>query len=388
MKDIVVPPLVPVTTEGSLADLPARNGQERPGTRRSPARGHPVGRRHRGGVPRRGPRGRQGPGRGRRRGRRPGRADVARPATSGRWSTTRSGSPARSPCRSTRPPRPSRSSWILADSGARAVVVETAAPRATGRRGRAATCPALARRLADRRRRPRRAGRRRRRRRRRRARRAPAHGVRPRRPRHDHLHLRHHRPAQGLHAHARQLHVELAVNAVERARRRRSAPRAPRRCCSCRWPTSSPGSSRCCASQAGARLGHTADIKNLLDDLGGSSRRSSSPCPGSSRRSSTPPSRRPPPTAGAGSSTGPPSTAIAYSRALDDGRPGPAAARPSTRCSTGWSTPSCAPRSAAGAVRRLRRRAARRPARPLLPRHRPHRPRGLRPDRDHRRGAP
>ena len=37
-----------------------------------------------------------------------------------------------------------------------------------------------------------------------------------------------------------------------------------------------------------------------------------------------------------------------------------------------------------GAVRRLRRRAARRAARPLLPRCRDHRPGGLRPDRDHR----
>ena len=31
MKDIAVPPLVPVTTEGNLSDLPARNGLERPG---------------------------------------------------------------------------------------------------------------------------------------------------------------------------------------------------------------------------------------------------------------------------------------------------------------------------------------------------------------------
>ena len=57
---------------------------------------------------------------------------------------------------------------------------------------------------------------------------------------------RHDRPAQGLHAHPRQLHV--------RARRRRrraatssSTPTTPRRCCSCRWPTSSPGSSRSAA---------------------------------------------------------------------------------------------------------------------------------------------
>ena len=40
-----------------------------------------------------------------------------------------------------------------------------------------------------------------------------------------------------------------------------------------------------------------------------------------------------------------------------------------------------------GPVRRLRRRAARRPARPLLPRHRRTGAGGLRPDRDHRRGG-
>ena len=58
---------------------------------------------------------------------------------------------------------------------------------------------------------------------------------------------------------------------------------------------------------------------------------------------------------------------------------------PSTRCSTGWSTASCARRSAATATPRSP--AVRRwvPARPLLPRRRPDHLRGLRPDRDQRR---
>ena len=55
-----------------------------------------------------------------------------------------------------------------------------------------------------------------------------------------------------------------------------------------------------------AVVGHTADIKNLVADLGGSSRRSCWPCRGCSRRSSTPPRPRPRPTARARSSTGPP----------------------------------------------------------------------------------
>ena len=61
----------------------------------------------------------------------------------------------------------------------------------------------------------------------------------------------------------------------ELGRRRRASStscstrrRTPRRCCSCRWRTCSPGSSRSACVMARARLGHTADIKNLLADLG------------------------------------------------------------------------------------------------------------------------
>ena len=49
------------------------------------------------------------------------------PGTSGRWPTTPSGRPARSPCRSTRRPVAEQVEWILGDSGARALIVETPA---------------------------------------------------------------------------------------------------------------------------------------------------------------------------------------------------------------------------------------------------------------------
>ena len=72
----------------------------------------------------------------------------------------------------------------------------------------------------------------RRRHRRRRARGAPYDGA-PRRPGDPDLHLRHHRPAQGLHAHPRQLHVRArrrgrgARRAVRTAETRRPDPAVP-----------------------------------------------------------------------------------------------------------------------------------------------------------------
>ena len=79
--------------------------------------------------------------------------------------------------------------------------------------------------------------------RRRRGRRAPDRGRRPDDRRHDHLHLRHHRPPQGLHAHPPQLRTPTSANAVPVLDDLFDAA-APARCCSCRWRTSSPGSSR------------------------------------------------------------------------------------------------------------------------------------------------
>ena len=137
---------------------------------------------------------------------RPGRAAVAHPL---RVDADRLRDPRRrrrSPCRSTRRPRPSRSSWILSDSGAVAVVVESAKHRAlvdAVRRRRSPSCAGSGRSspggagepgavdelvaLRRRRRRPRRCT-------------PAAAAVARRRPGHADLHLRHHRPAQGLRA--------------------------------------------------------------------------------------------------------------------------------------------------------------------------------------------
>ena len=96
--------------------------------------------------------------------------------------------------------------------------------------------------------------------------RGPAYDGDAARPRDADLHLRHHRPPQGLHAHPRQLHV--------RARRRRRRARAS--------SSSEDDASTllflplahvfariiqvgCVKSRV--RLGHTADIKHLLPDL-------------------------------------------------------------------------------------------------------------------------
>ena len=135
----------------------------------------------------------------------------------------------------------------------------------------------------------------------------------PARPGHADLHLRHHRPAQGLHAHPRQLHVR-ARRRGRRAGRALRRPRTPRRCCSCRWPTSSPGSSRSAASSPAPGWATAPTSRTCSPTSQSSSRPSSSRSPGSSRRSSTPPRSAPPPTARARSSTRPPTTAIAYSR--------------------------------------------------------------------------
>ena len=69
------------------------------------------------------------------------------------------------------------------------------------------------------------------------------------------------------------------------------------------------------------RLGHSADIKNLVADLRRSGRRSCWPCRASSRRCSTPPPSGPPPTAAARSSTGPPRPRSPTPAACDRGRP-------------------------------------------------------------------
>ena len=279
-----------------------------------------------------------------------------------RWSTSRSGPPARCRCRSTRPPRPSRSSWILADSGASAVHRrDRRARRDASSRGPRPAAGA-ARRVADRRRRrwtswpppaptvadaeidERRAG------------------VGARRPRHDHLHLGHHRPAQGLRADPRQL------PGADRERRRRGLGDV----------VSAEGAStllflplahvfarfiQVLRVDAGARLGHTADIKNLLPDLATlPARRSSWPCRGCSRRSTTPPSRRPPPRARARSSTAAADTAdrLQPRRLGRTAAPGPVLRAPARALRPAGLRQAAAALGGRVALRRLRRRAARR----------------------------
>ena len=90
------------------------------------------------------------------------------------------------------------------------------------------------------------------------------------------------------------------------------------------------------------------------------------------------------PTARARSSTGAAEAAIAWSRGAGHRRPRLRAAGAARAVRpAGLRQAARRPRRPVP-VRRLRRRPARRPARPLLPRHRRHRPRGLRPHRDHR----
>ena len=86
-------------------------------------------------------------------------------------------------------------------------------------------------------------------------------------PRDAGLHLRHDRPAEGLHADPRQLHVR-ARRRDRRALGSCSRTTTPPRCCSCRWPTCSPASSRSAASGNRTRLGHSADVTDLPALLG------------------------------------------------------------------------------------------------------------------------
>ena len=138
MKDNVVAPLAPVTTEGSLADLPGRNAAESPaacGLRPQGRRG-PLDADHVARVRRRRRRRRQGPHRRRASSRAAASASCRAPATSGRSSTSRRGAPAPSSCRSTRPPPPEQVQWILSDSGAVARRRRDPRPPRHGRAGR------------------------------------------------------------------------------------------------------------------------------------------------------------------------------------------------------------------------------------------------------------
>ena len=133
---------------------------------------------------------------------------------------------------------------------------------------------------------------------------------------------------------------------------------------------------------ARARMGHSADIKTLLDDFAGfqptfvlavprvfekiyNSAEAKASAEGKGKiflRAAT--------------------VAIAYSEALDAGGPGLRAAPPARRLRPSRLRQAARRHGRSGALRRVRRRPARHPPRPLLPRHRRHHPRGLRPHRD------
>ena len=130
----------------------------------------------------------------------------------GRRATSPSRAPAPSSCRSTRPTRPSECEWVAGNSESRGDRLRGRRAGGQDRRGPRRTCRARATSIVDRRRaatsatpsrsttcasaaaaatRP--------------SCRARREAVKPEDTVHDHLHLRHHRPAQGLRALARQL---------------------------------------------------------------------------------------------------------------------------------------------------------------------------------------
>ena len=203
----------------------------------------------------------------------------------------------------------------------------------------------------------------------------------PGRPRHPDLHVGHDRPAQGLRAHPRQLHVRAGRGDDELDELFDPNPSAAP-CCSCRWPTSSPASSRSAASRP-RPLGHTADIRTWSTTSPSSGPRSSSLCRGSSRRSSTPPASAPSPTARQDLRPAADRDRL-QPRGLDSGRPG-LALRARHRLFDRLVYAKLRAALGGRRVRGLRRCAARRAARPLLPRHRRSRARGLRAHRDDRR---
>ena len=189
------------------------------------------------------------------------------------------------------------------------------------------------------------------RRRLRRGARGAPYGRRAGRSRHGHLHLRHHRPAQGMRAHARQLH--LRAHGGPRRARRAVRPVVGRRAglhaaLPATRATSSPGSSRSGASRPASGWATPPTSRTSSTTSPSSGPRSSSRFRGSSRRCSTPPPSVPWPTGAARSSTVRPTWPspghAPWSRA---DRASPSAR--STGCSTRWSTASSGRRSVAGA---------------------------------------
>ena len=348
MQDHVAPPLVEPTTEGSLADLPARNAARNPANVAfSRKEGERLGRRHGARVPRRRARGRQGTGRRGRPARRPGRDHEQDPLRVDAGRLRDLDRRRVSPCRSTRPPRPSRFSWILERLRRRRHHPRDARPRSHRRRGARPAARAQAR-LADRRRRPRRA-------RARRARRSATPSSTP--------------AASGV---DRTSSLATIIYTSGTTGRPKGVPADPRQLHGAVRQRHHQGSSRSFKADGASTLlflplahvfarfiqvavrhrrGQDGPQRRHQEPARGlrrrSSRRSSSRCRASSRRSTTPPRQKATAEGKGKIFATAAETAIAWSTAQDErrGRPRPQGA--STACSTSSSTASCAPRWAA-----------------------------------------
>ena len=213
------------------------------------------------------------------------------------------------------------------------------------------------------------------------------------RPGHDHLHLGHHRPPEGLRAHPREPARRRAQRDPGRARRAVRRSPGARPCCSCRWRTSFARIIQVGCLESGHRArAHRRRREPAARPAPRSGRRSCWPCRGCSRRSTTARSSRPRRARRRAGS----SQAAARDRhraqpgARWHGPGGRGRRRPAargTRCSTGWSTASCAA-AVGGQVQYAVSGGA-----PLGERLGhffrgvgDHDPRGLRADRDHRGG--
>ena len=378
MQDHVVPPLVEPTTEGSLADLPARNAARNPANvlfaRKAGERWVDVTAREFHDDVRRLAKGLVAAGV------QPGDRVAIMSKTRYEWTLadfavwTAGGVAV--PIYETSSAE--QVHWILEDSGAVAIVLETPAHAAIVDEVRD-QLPRLKHVVADRGRRPGRADPDRRVGQRCRARRQPR-GSRPDLGGHDHLHLGHDRPTQGLPADPRQLHgaVGQRHQTAGAGRVRRGRVHAPLPASGPRLRPVHPGAVRQRRGEDGAHRRHqepVAGLRHLQTDVhplgaarvredlqlggaeghrrgqgqdlrhGGRDRHRLVDCQGRGRGRLRPPGQaRPVRQAGLRQAAG------------CDGRSGP--------------------------LRRLRRRPARQPPRALLPRHRRHRPGGVRPHRD------
>ena len=223
-----------------------------------------------------------------------------------------------SPCRSTRPPRPSRSSGSSATPARSPASSRPPQHAALVREPSARELPDLAH-VADRRRRHRAAHRRRRGVTGDDVSKRAAPGCRPE----DLATIIYTSGTTGRPKGCELTHGNFLFD-VDNACRAQGAvqrPR-PRRCCSCRWRTCSPGSSRSARWPPAPGSATPPTSRTCSTTSPSSSRRSSCRCRGCSRRSTTAPGRRRTPAGKGAIFDRAEQVAIAYSEALDTGGPG------------------------------------------------------------------